>query len=213
MDAFIEDLMKLVIAILLGSLIGLEREWNTKIGGFRTMILIAIGSVIFTLTSLRMLGPEAGRVIATIVQGVGFLGAGILINDRGKVRGITTAATVWVVAALGAGVGLGYYSISVCATLLTLLILDDMRVLKKWIGQGHRIYNYKITLAIDLAVYNEVKDKTKEFSLKIRNAGLGKQTGKLICVWELQGSQAAHNAFAEYLLTHNDVLEFEFDIA
>lgn len=211
MDTFVEDLIKLLLATLIGMLIGLERERDTKIGGFRTMMLIAMGSAFFTTSTLRVLGPETGRVVATIVQGVGFLGAGILINERGKIRGITTAATIWVVAALGAGIGLGYYSLSTVGAVLTFMILHELRPLKKWIDGPNRLYSYRLVLP-RTSLVTPITAKVREFGLTLESKTWGKQDSKLFCLWEISGPEELHQKFAQYLIENPDITEFSFGV-
>jgi len=126
------DLMvRLVVASLLGGLIGLERELSDKPAGFRTNLLICVGAALLTDLSViiaRAADPlvtqaDPGRIAAQIVSGIGFLGAGTIIQARGSVRGLTTAATLWVVAAIGMTVGAGAYVEAVGTTVLVILVL------------------------------------------------------------------------------------------
>lgn len=124
---------KLLIAALLGGVIGFEREWTGKSAGLRTYALVALGASFFTTLSLVFDGLpsfDPSRIISQIVVGVGFLGAGLIIVQGGKVRGLTTAAGLWVTAAIGASVGLGLYFVSITGVVLTLLILWGLRKLE-----------------------------------------------------------------------------------
>lgn len=116
-----------ICAILCGTLIGAEREKNSKPAGLRTMILIALGSTLFTMVSYLLAGDDGdrGRVAAQIVSGIGFLGTGAILHDTVRIRGLTTAATIWVMAALGmlCGVGYGGAAIGLTSAVLLLLIL------------------------------------------------------------------------------------------
>jgi putative Mg2+ transporter-C (MgtC) family protein len=117
--------LRLLLAAALGALIGLEREYRQKPAGLRTNILIAVGSALFTLMSTQ-LGHGAGtpdRVAAQIVTGVGFLGGGAILRSRTSVHGMTTAATIWVNAAIGMAAGAGEALIATVATLITLVVL------------------------------------------------------------------------------------------
>jgi len=113
---------QLVLSALLGGIIGLERAWMRKPAGMRTLMLVGLGSTLFVLVSSRMAGLFKGapadptRIAANVVVGLGFLGAGTIMHARGSVRGLTTAATVWVVGAVGLAVGCGYYAAAVLAT-------------------------------------------------------------------------------------------------
>lgn len=120
------DIALSAVATLCGALIGAEREKKFKPAGLRTMILICLGSAIFTMISLALAGEhgEKGRVAAQVVTGVGFLGAGAILQGAGGVRGLTTAATIWAVAAIGVVTGAGYggAGLGLAAVMLTILI-------------------------------------------------------------------------------------------
>jgi len=115
--------LRLLLAAGLGAAIGLEREYRQKPAGLRTNILIAIGSALFSILSVRVAGGTPDRIAAQIVTGVGFLGAGAIMRGRSNVHGMTTAATIWVNAAIGMAAGLGEAALATSATLLTLFVL------------------------------------------------------------------------------------------
>ncbi|MBI2099231.1 MgtC/SapB family protein [Candidatus Uhrbacteria bacterium] len=124
---------QLVIAALLGGIIGFEREWTGKSAGLRTYALVALGACLFSVLSEAFsTSPyfDPSRVLSQIVVGVGFIGAGLIIVQGGKVRGLTTAAGLWITAAIGAAVGLRLYSIAIASVILTLLILWGLRKLE-----------------------------------------------------------------------------------
>jgi putative Mg2+ transporter-C (MgtC) family protein len=118
---------RLLTAALLGAILGFERELRQKSAGLRTNILISIGSALFTLMSYELAsevpGSDPGRVAAQIVTGIGFLGAGAIMRTRGGVQGLTTAATVWVNAAVGVAAGGGEYHLAFIATAVTVAVL------------------------------------------------------------------------------------------
>ena len=123
---------RIALAALLGGIIGMEREWTGHPAGLRTNILVAVGSCLFTILSiegfpLRGAAQDTARIAAQIVTGVGFLGAGALFQRESHVRGLTTAATIWLVAAIGMAVGAGIYFIAVFTTLLTAAVLVLLR--------------------------------------------------------------------------------------
>lgn len=118
------------MAIIFGAIIGLEREITHKPAGLRTHMLVCLGSCIFTIVSLRF-GMDPARVAAGIVTGIGFIGAGTIIAEQGKVVGITTASSLWVTAAIGLTVGIGEYLLAAIATLLVFLILTSKIIFKK----------------------------------------------------------------------------------
>jgi len=121
-----EDVISIILATILGAVIGIERELSGKAAGLRTNVLICLGAAIFTIISKRMVDVTEGsttRIAAQIVTGVGFLGAGAVIQDRGGVHGLTTAATIWLVASIGMACGAGFYKLAVASTLIVIIVL------------------------------------------------------------------------------------------
>ena len=114
--------LPLLLSVFLGFLIGLEREYKHKSIGIRTLSLITLGSTIYTLISIYYFNSDPTRVIAQIVTGIGFLGAGIIFKSGSEIKGLTTAATVWTSSGIGVLVGLGLYKIAIISTLLVLII-------------------------------------------------------------------------------------------
>ncbi|MFB5620294.1 MAG: MgtC/SapB family protein [Nitrosopumilus sp.] len=126
----IEIVLKLLIAIGLGAMIGFERELKHRPAGLRTHMLVSLGATIFTISSLSF-DVEPARIAAGIVAGIGFLGAGNIIAHKGHVQGITSAATLWVVAGIGLSVGIGEYFIAAVSSILIFAILQLGRFEKK----------------------------------------------------------------------------------
>lgn len=119
-------LVKIILAILLGSIIGFQRTLVKKQAGLKTFSLVALGSCLFVIfvSSLTNNLDSISRVLANIVLGIGFLGSGIIFSYRGKITGLTTAAALWVTASIGMGVGLGFFKESIIATLIMVAILE-----------------------------------------------------------------------------------------
>jgi putative Mg2+ transporter-C (MgtC) family protein len=135
-DLRLDLLLHLCLAVVLGGAIGFERELQRKAAGLRTNILICVGAVLFTELSIAMSSPsgDPARIAAQIVTGVGFLGAGTIIQGRGIVTGLTTAATMWLVAAIGMAIGFGALLEATGATLLVLLVLSVLRPIERVIA-------------------------------------------------------------------------------
>lgn len=114
--------LRVLVAALLGAALGLEREWRGKEAGLRTNTLIAIGAALFTVVSLLFTGDPA-RVAAQVVTGVGFLGAGAIMRTGANVQGLTTAAMIWVNAAIGVAAGAGFIRLAVIVTGITLVAM------------------------------------------------------------------------------------------
>jgi putative Mg2+ transporter-C (MgtC) family protein len=132
------DIVPVLLAVGCGAFIGLERQLKHKPAGLRTNILICLGAAVFTLISERMAGEQDSitRIAAQIVTGVGFLGAGAVIQDRGGVHGLTTAATIWLVASIGMACGARFYSLAVITTVIAIVVLMGLGQVDKHIGVG-----------------------------------------------------------------------------
>ncbi len=127
------DVLSIILAVVFGAAIGLEREFSGKAAGLRTNVLICLGAAVFTIISREMAGETGSltRIAAQIVTGVGFLGAGAIIQDRGGVHGLTTAATIWLVASIGMACGAGFYALAAISALIAIAVLVGLGQLEK----------------------------------------------------------------------------------
>lgn len=121
---YAEILLRLVFSVIAGGLIGLEREIVHRPAGIRTHMLVSLGSTLFVLVTIETLPNEVARIIAGIATGIGFLGAGTIFKSESEVHGLTTAASIWAVAAVGLAIGLGHYFLTIIAVILILIILQ-----------------------------------------------------------------------------------------
>jgi len=123
MTGLAEQITALILAIGLSSLVGFEREKSHKPAGIRTNVLVCLAATFLTIIAVDQFGETAPRIIAGIITGMGFLGAGTIIASGKSVHGLTSAASLWTVAAIGIGIGLGYYALSISLTMLVLATL------------------------------------------------------------------------------------------
>ena len=123
-----EIILRLVVATIVGGLIGFERSKSGKPAGIRTQMLVCMGAALFVIVTIKTIPDEAARIIAGIATGIGFLGAGTIFRAEDHVRGLTTAASIWAVAAIGLTAGLGEYALTAAATILVILILQLGRI-------------------------------------------------------------------------------------
>jgi putative Mg2+ transporter-C (MgtC) family protein len=142
----VETFVKLIVAMLCSGAIGLERELSLKPAGLRTNVLIGMGAALFMITSRHISGGAAytdpARLVAQVVAGVGFIGAGVIMQARGSVMGLTTAATIFVVTALGIALGEGMFGPAVLATILIIFVLVLLRRAERSILRHGRMYHY-----------------------------------------------------------------------
>ena len=128
------DVVGIILAVVFGAAIGLEREISGKAAGLRTNVLICLGAAVFTIISKQMAAGQQDsltRIAAGVVTGVGFLGAGAIIRDRVGVHGLTTAATIWLVASIGMACGARFYLLAVITTLIAVVVLMGLGQLEK----------------------------------------------------------------------------------
>jgi putative Mg2+ transporter-C (MgtC) family protein len=150
---------RLLVACALGGLVGLEREWRHKDSGLRTNMLICMGAALFTIMSEVLAGdstPNKGQVAANIVQGIGFLGAGLILHTKSRVLGLTSAATVFVVAAIGMTCGAGMYMGAVIATLLLLVALAVVGVMEGRLGWKRYPMLYEVRAVVGSTLGEEM---------------------------------------------------------
>ncbi|MBN1310541.1 MAG: MgtC/SapB family protein [Anaerolineae bacterium] len=205
-----EDLIKLGLAILVGGLIGAEREYRDKAAGFRTIIFICVGATLFTILSTRIAGPnnDPARIAANIVSGVGFLGAGAIMRGEGRVMGLTTAATIWIAAALGMGIGGGHYVTVSAAALGVLIVLWLFPNVEHLIDNIRDHRTYEVICPLVPEKFEEIEALFEDCGLHVRSRRRLKSGDTMLCTWEIAGKPKEHAAVAEKLFAHPDVMEF-----
>jgi putative Mg2+ transporter-C (MgtC) family protein len=196
---------RLVLAALLGGLVGLEREWSGKPAGFRTNLLICVGAALLTELSIsvaRAAGPPAladpGRIAAQIVSGIGFLGAGTIIQSRAGVVGLTTAATLWVVAAIGMAVGAGAYVEAVGATVLVVMALLVLGRVEGLVSQ-HREMVVRVTMGRDPQTVDQVETLLDE-SVEVQVMEAERSTSEVSMTYHVYGHRKLTSRLVERLL-------------
>lgn len=166
---------RLLLAAFLGGLIGWEREASAKPAGLRTNMLICIGAALLGDVSLHFaelaqvgrVQADPARIAAQVVSGIGFLGAGTIIQSRGAVTGLTTAATLWVVAGIGLAAGASQYAAAVGTTLLVLVALLPLGMLEGWIEARHASRVFRIVAGFHAGVVDEVESALRAVGLEV----------------------------------------------
>ena len=160
-------LVKLAMAVLIGGMIGLEREYQYKAAGFRTIILITLGSTLYTLFSISIAGTtdSTTRIASNIVTGIGFLGAGTILRDGGRIGGLTTAATIWLAAALGMGIAAGEIEDVLVATGVALIVLLIFPRIVSWVNKIRDVRTYNI--GIRSGKIDDLENENKHFRIVI----------------------------------------------
>jgi putative Mg2+ transporter-C (MgtC) family protein len=205
-----EMLIRLLLSFAIGGIIGFEREYLNKSAGFRTMIMICMGSCLFTMFSILITERSPDRIASNIVTGIGFLGAGVIFRDDNRVKGLTTAAAIWVTAALGMGVGAGYFMISLVGTAIGLFALLVLTRFEDWIDNVNQSRSYKIVCDYKTESLARFEDMFREHRLRFKRLRQNKKGQEIMGSWTVGGSEKNHNAFIQKILKDDTVIEFEF---
>lgn len=202
----------ILVAALAGGLIGMEREYRDKSAGFRTMVLIAVGAALFTIMSTTLGGREgeSTRIAAALVTGVGFLGAGVILKDGATVRGLTTAAAIWLVASLGMAAGAQSYELVAGVTLLSLIVLWLMPPLERLLDRMHEFTDIRVTIKNSDDEEDNVLDIFDECGIKvvdIRRSRTDKAERTVIVKAKL--TPAKRKSLSEILVNEKGVIGFD----
>ena len=204
----ISTLVKLLVALVVGILIGWEREYREKAAGLRVMPLVCMGAMIFTLfggvSGNKFVNPQ---VAAGVVTGIGFLGAGVILRERGQVAGLTTAATIWISAALGMGIGVEDYLLVGLTTALVLLILWTFPRFDIML-RANDSFTYETIAPFDESRYLHFMQRFEENELKILKHSLAKKGTNMECVWQAVGKPERHERLIHTFMNDPEVEEF-----
>ena len=210
----LELMLQVGLATLLGGAIGLERELGGKPAGLRTNILICIGSVLYTHLSIAMLSAIAGgggtgtdptRVAGQIVTGVGFIGAGTILHARGAVVGLTSAATIWVVAAIGVALGSGYYLEGIATTLVVLVVLAGLGRVETLVERQAMRSTITIHAHPGPTVLEDLEGLVRRAGLEISAVSSRQENVDLVIDFNIRGSKRLHDQVMITLLHHDHV--------
>jgi putative Mg2+ transporter-C (MgtC) family protein len=206
-----EMLVRLLLAVLWGGMVGAEREYRGKSAGFRTMITISMGSCFFTMMSLGIgANSSPDRIASNIVTGIGFLGAGVIFKDENRVNGITTAASIWAVAAVGMGIGAGYYWAAAFASLLILIVLAVLPRLETIIDRLNQSKTYTVDCPYAADAKEQFETIFRQHWLKFKPLSETKNENELSITWLSQGYAKNHQQFIKVMMEHPAVKRFEY---
>jgi len=190
----VTSLLSLVVAALGGALLGLERESEGKAAGLRTHLLVALGAALATQVSAQVTGfgtpgtADPGRIAAQVVSGIGFIGAGVVIQSRGSVRGLTTAATLWVAAMVGMAAGMEAYLQAGFVTMVALLALRGLTTLDAWFRRRPHWHVVEITWARDPGTVEAMLDRIRAEGLPVQSLdGVFAREGTFGCRVRIRG--------------------------
>ena len=203
----LELFLQLCLATLFGGAIGLERELGGKPAGLRTNILICLGSVLYTKLSVTMAAGNADptRIAAQIVTGVGFIGAGTILHARGAVVGLTSAATIWVVAAIGVALGAQFYWEAAGTTLLVLVVLQGLGRVERLVARQSTQSTLLVHARPETAALEELETVVRRTGLEIERQASRRENVDLVIEFTLRGPKRLHDEVMIALLHHPGV--------
>jgi putative Mg2+ transporter-C (MgtC) family protein len=205
-----DEILKIALSAIIGCLVGLEREIRRKPAGFRTLALICVGATIFTICSYKLgVTDNRDRIAANIITGVGFLGAGVIFRNGLSVSGITTAATIWIAAALGMLIGIGEYMLSIISLVISLFILYALQYIQNFIDARFQHREYTITYkgACDAEAF---KSQIATFNLTPRYFKETRQEMQTTFEFDLTGMETNLEAFNRYLKDDAKIYSFRW---
>lgn len=212
--SLLEITLKLLLAVALGGLIGLERESSHKPAGFRTNILICIGAtMMMVLSGLIFQGKEGienhfSRIAAGVITGIGFIGAGTIIQAGGIVLGLTTAATLWAVAGLGLVIGAGYYWVAIIfASVIILTLVIFRQIEDQYLKKSIYKYNLKAKYSEDI-LFN-IKKMALHEGLKFRELNLKKEGSTFVIDFSFQATDEKEQKFNQNILGLEEIFEIK----
>jgi len=205
-------LLNLFLAALAGGAIGLEREYRDKSAGFRTMILIAVGSCLFTILSSEMASgyADSTRIAAAIVTGIGFLGGGVILKDGVSVHGMTTAASIWTVSALGMAMGVGHYEVASVVTIAMLTVLWFFPYFEQYVRNLHEFVTFSITIRNSDELEAQLLDMIRHENVNVVHIGRSQDENSERTLHVKLISNSTHLEKLSHLLANDEgVLRFD----
>lgn len=203
------DLTTLLASVLCGGLLGLEREYLNKSAGLRTVVLICLGSTVFTMVSQKV-GWGEGRIAANIITGIGFIGAGVIFKENFNVKGLTSAAVIWISSAIGMVIGIREFNFAYVLTFIVLIVLSGFAQIEVLIDFVNHKRTYRITFEDDkLTNTNMILDMARDENLKASIKYLSKTNNRLLVAFEIRGNKKHFQELTEKLIAKPEILGLE----
>ncbi len=208
---YAEEAAQVSVAFLIGAIIGLEREFRSKPAGFRTMILICVGSCLYTILSKESNHTSPDRIASNIVTGIGFIGAGVIFKEGISVNGLTTAALIWITAALGMAIGYHNYPLAIVVATMVVIALFVLEPVQRFINRLHRVKDYKIKIH---SLSDTFKNQLEEFftanDMSFKVMKIVKENNDAVYFYRVGSPDRNYDKVNHFLLHHKEVKHFEF---
>jgi putative Mg2+ transporter-C (MgtC) family protein len=208
---YLNEAAQVIFAFAIGAVLGIEREFRSKPAGFRTMILICVGSCLYTILSRESNNVSPDRIASNIVTGIGFIGAGVIFKEGVSVNGLTTAALIWVTAALGMAIGYQQYPLALVVTIMVVAALFVLEPVQRFINRFHRVKDYRITTnALGNSFKKELEEYFKKNHMTYRCMKIIKENNDAVYTYRISSPNRNYDAINIFLLENKEVKNFEF---
>ena len=206
MQPIYENIIQIFAALAAGALLGLEREYHSKPAGFRTMILICVSSCLFSILSVSLGGGD--RIASNIVTGIGFIGAGVVFKEGANVKGITSAAIIWMAAAIGMYIGLQHYVLAALVVVLVLLVLLALTRFETAFDNFHQKKIYEIRFAVADYSLEELEKELGAINISFTRLKTGKQNNVVFVEYNIAVSPAKRERIETFLINNSRITSF-----
>lgn len=205
-----DQLLKVLIALVMGALLGLEREYKRKAAGMRTMTLICMSSTVFTILSAELGFPNSpDRVASNILTGVGFIGAGVIFKGDFTIDGITTAASIWIAAAVGMAIGMSQYWLAAAALTGSLIVLIVLELAERKIAEINDKRLYTIYFYEEKFPHMDVEKTLQGFHLKYKKMMIVRKENIIEVNYAVRGRREKMEQLDEFLLQNSNIFQYE----
>ncbi len=207
---YLQEAAQVSVAFIIGAIIGLEREFRSKPAGFRTMIFICVGSCLYTILSKEDNTVSPDRIASNIVTGVGFIGAGVIFKEGISVNGLTTAALIWITAALGMAIGYHNYPLAIVVSSMVVVALFVLEPVQQLINRLHKVKDYKIkTTDTSDTFIMEMEKFFRAHEVGFRCMKMVKENNDVIYSYRIGAPKRDYDIVNTFLRSHPLVKSFE----
>ncbi|MFY0255617.1 MgtC/SapB family protein [Chitinophaga sp. 30R24] len=209
-----DQILKVLIALIMGSLLGLEREYKRKAAGMRTMALICMSSAVFTILSAELGFPNSpDRVASNILTGVGFIGAGVIFKGDYTIDGITTAASIWIAAAIGMAVGMSRYWLAGAALTGALIVLILLEYVEQRIAVVNNKRLYTIYFYEEKFPHMDVENILQQFKLKYERMMVMRKDNMIEVSYAVRGPRSQMEQLDDFFLQNTNIFQYEVQLS
>lgn len=207
------DALKILLSIIAGFTLGVEREFKDKSAGLKTITIICLGSTLFTILSFKLGAGEsedATRIASYVVSGIGFLGAGVIFKDGFNVGGLTTASIIWMAAAVGMALGFGEFFLAFGFLVASVLVVSVGNLVNRWIFDKRVVKIITVYLnKDDIDYYNSLTQELKLYSKRVKEKAFSSNEENIIVTYDIFIEKEKLNKLKAFLLNSSKIIRFE----